>query len=509
MDRRRLVPPLGLIVFIEGTGTLGAEIAAARLLAPYFGASTLIWANTIGVVLVALSLGYWYGGRYADRNPSIDGLARLVLIGAALLALLPFIADPFLELAVGALDQISVGAFVGSLIAVLVLVAAPVFVLGMVAPYAVRLSIERLDRTGATAGRLYALSTVGSLTGTYASALLLIPLIGVRRTFLVFALLLATTGVLALTRRRAYVLAPAAVALLLVIPVGTVKQTDDGSAVIHETDTEYQYARVVEETDGDRFLELNEGQAVHSIRRTGSYLTDNIWDEYLVAPFTVLDRPPERIAILGNAAGTTARAYGRFFPDTKIDGVEIDGELTEIGREFFDLRNPNMTTHAQDARPFLRQTDERYDAILVDAYRQPYIPFYLATREFFQLVRERLRPGGLVMVNAGHPEGNDDLEKVLSRTMTEAFATVVRDPAEDVNTLLIGTNAPGGATAERLRAMIPRLPEELHPRATEAAARIAPRLRGGRVYTDDLAPVEWLIDASIVEVAARGERAAP
>jgi spermidine synthase len=413
-----------------------------------FGASTLIWANTIGVVLVALSLGYWYGGRYADRNPSIDGLARLVLIGAALLALLPFIADPFLELAVGGAGPISVGrvrrlAHRG---------ARPRRRAGVRPRHGRAVRGAPVDRAPGPDGRdrgapVRDLSTVGSLTGTYASALLLIPLIGVRRTFLVFALLLATTGVLALTRRRAYVLAPAAVALLLVIPVGTVKQTDDGSAVIHETDTEYQYARVVEETDGDRFLELNEGQAVHSIRRTGSYLTDNIWDEYLVAPFTVLDRPPERIAILGNAAGTTARAYGRFFPDTKIDGVEIDGELTEIGREFFDLRNPNMTTHAQDARPFLRQTDERYDAILVDAYRQPYIPFYLATREFFQLVRERLRPGGLVMVNAGHPEGNDDLEKVLSRTMTEAFATVVRDPAEDVNTLLIGTNAPGGATA--------------------------------------------------------------
>jgi spermidine synthase len=512
MDRPRFAPPLGLLVFVEGTGTLGAEIAAARLLAPYFGASTLIWANTIGVVLVALSLGYWYGGRVADRNPSRDGLARLILIGAGLLALLPFVADPFLELAVGALDSISVGAFAGSLVAVLVLVATPVFVLGMVAPYAVRLAVDRLDATGATAGRLYALSTVGSLTGTYASALVLIPLVGVRRTFLVFALLLAIAGVLALSRRRrALVLAPAVILVLLALPVGTVKATGDGDRVIHETDTEYQYARVVEDgVTGDRFLELNEGQAVHSIKRTGSYLTGGIWDEYLVAPFAVRDLatqgPPGRIAILGNAAGTTARAYARFFPETYVDGVEIDGELTEIGRRFFDLRNPRLRTFAQDARPYLRRTDERYDAILVDAYRQPYIPFYLATREFFALARERLRPGGVLMINVGHPETSDELEQVLGRTLAEVFDTVVRDPAEDVNTLLIATDAPGGATGARLRAALGELPAELRPRAAAAAARIAPRLPGGRVYTDDHAPVEWLIDASIIEVAANGER---
>src|SRR3712207_4972371 len=143
MRSARLVPPLGLVVFVVGAGSLGAEIAAARLLAPYFGASTIIWANTIGIVLVALSAGYWYGGRRADRNPTMNGLHRIVLLAAALLAVVPFVADPFLEVAVDALDSISAGAFAGSLIAVLVLVATPVFVLGMVAPYAIRLAIER------------------------------------------------------------------------------------------------------------------------------------------------------------------------------------------------------------------------------------------------------------------------------------------------------------------------------------------------------------------------------
>ena len=498
--RRLPEPPLGLIVFVVGTSILGAEIAAARLLAPYFGASTIVWANTIGIVLVALSVGYWYGGRLADRNPTREGLYRIVLLSGLLLAAVPFVADPFLGVAVQALDSISAGAFVGSLLGVTVLVATPVLVSGAVAPYALRLAVADVAQAGTVSGRLYAISTVGSLLGTFTSALLFIPLIGTRRTFILFGLALVLIAVWGLAKRT-LLLAPALLAVLLALPVGTVKgETDSGERVIFEADTEYQYARVVESFDGTRKLELNEGQAVHSVRRPDSYLTDNIWDEYMIVPFAAQDRPPGRVAILGNAAGTTARAYGHYFPQTAVDGVEIDGELTEIGRRFFDMEGPHLTTHTADARPFLRRTKQRYDAIFVDAYRQPYIPFYLATREFFELARDRLRPGGVVVVNAGHPEGSTKLEKVLSATMAEVFPTVLRDPSEDVNTLLLGTE--GSASAQRLRANAPTLPRDLQPLAYEAAARVGPRLRGGRVYTDDIAPVEWLIDTSIVEFAA-------
>jgi len=499
-----LEPPLGLVVFVVGLSILGAEIAAARLLAPYFGASTIVWANTIGIVLVALSVGYWYGGRLADRDPTRRGLYRIVLLAGLLLAAVPFAADPFLGFAVDALDSISAGAFVGSLLGVTVLMALPIVVAGAVAPYALRLAVQDVEQAGTVSGRLYAISTVGSLLGTFSSALLFIPLIGTRRTFLVFALALVLIAVVGLAQRTP-MLAPIGVAALLALPGGLVKgPTEADARVIHEAQTEYQYARVLQDADGTRTLELNEGQAVHSVRRPVSVLTGGIWDEYLVLPFAALDRPPAKLAILGNAAGTTARAYGRFFPATEIDGVEIDGELTDIGRRFFDLRNPRLTTHTTDARPFLRRTRERYDAIFVDAYRQPYIPFYLTTREFFELVRDRLRPGGVVIVNAGHPEDSDALEQTLGATLGAVFSTVLRDPAKDVNTLLLATT--GDASGARLRAMTRTLPGALRSLATAAAARVGPRLAGGRVYTDDIAPVEWLIDATIVEVAARGER---
>ena len=494
------MPPLPVLVFVVGTGSLGAEIAAVRLLSPYFGASTVVWANTIGVVLVALSVGYWLGGRVADRHPHMRGLCLLTLTAAVLLALVPFAADPLLDVAVDALDSISAGAFIGSLVGVLGLVAVPVLLLGMVSPWAIRLAVNTVEEAGEVAGRLYALSTAGSLVGTLLSALVLIPAVGTRRTFLIFALAIAVVAVWGLRPVYRYAIAPAAIIGLIALPVGTLKaQTDDGR-VIHEADTEYQYARVIERPDGSRALELNEGQAQHSIYEPDTVLTGDVWDGHLVLPFTALDRPPRRVAILGNAAGTTSRAYEEFFPDTIVDGVEIDPELSEIGREYFDMNNPNLKLHHEDARPWLRRTDDRFDVISVDAYRQPYIPFYLATEEFFELVRDRLAPGGVVIVNAGHPEGQDDLEKVLTATMGEVFPNILRDPIEDTNTLIVGSEAP--VSAARLRRATAKLPVGLRATASAAAARIGPPLHGGTVYTDDKAPVEWLIDKSIVDYAA-------
>ena len=496
MSRERRL--LYVLVFVVGMASLGAEIATARLMAPYFGASTIVWANTIAVVLVSLSLGYWIGGRLGDRYPHLRGLCALVAAAAVLLALVPFAARPFLSVSVDALDEISAGAFVGSLVGVLALVAVPIVLLGACSPWAVRLATPDLAHAGRTAGRLYAISTAGSLVGTMSAALLLIPFVGTQRTFLLFALTLALAAAAGLGWR--YLTVPVAVGAVLAVPAGAVKaKTDSGDRVIYETETRLQYARVLEEDDGTRKLELNEGVAEHSVLRPGSYLTDNYWDGLVVVPFASLTRAPSRIAILGNAAGTVARAYGHYFPATRIDAVEIDPELTQIGRRYFDMRAPHLAVHDEDARPWLRNADGDYDVIVLDAYRQPYIPFYLATREFFELARDRLAPGGLLIVNVGHPEGSDELERVIGRTMSEVFPVVLRDPIETENTLMIGGEHGSG---EHLRANSVGLARELRTIAAAEAARLGPALEGGEVYTDDRAPVEWLVDRSILGYAA-------
>jgi predicted membrane-bound spermidine synthase len=177
-------------VFAAGVATLAAEIAAQRLIAPAFGASTVVWANTIAVVLLALALGYWAGGRLADRHPHVRALALTALFGAGLVALIPLGAIPLLGLTEDRLGELA-----GSLLVVLVLVGPPVLVLGAVSPWAIRLRVRTIEDAGDVTGRLYALSTAGGLVGTFASALLLIPLVGTRWTFLIAAALLAVVAV--------------------------------------------------------------------------------------------------------------------------------------------------------------------------------------------------------------------------------------------------------------------------------------------------------------------------
>jgi len=486
---------LRAVAFCVGSASLGAEIAAARLLAPYFGASTIIWANTIATVLVALSAGYAVGGRLADRRADLRGLCAIVLCAAVLLAIVPFVSDPFLHEAVKALGALSVGGFLGSLAAVLVLVAVPVLLLGMVAPYANRLAVDHVSDTGTVTGRLYAISTAGSLLGTFLAALLLIPLIGTHRTFLVFALVLAIAAALGAGSWRFLVVA-ALIAGLLAVPPAAVGADVPGARVIFSAETDYQYARVLQFPTGERWLQLNEGVAIHSLYRPWSYLTGGYWDDFLVLPFAgARAAAPGRVAILGDAAGTVARAYGHYFPSTRVDAVEIDGELTTIGKRYFGLRGPHLHLYTADARPWLEMSKAHYDAIFLDAYRQPYIPFYLLTREFFSLMRAHLNPGGIVIVNVGHIPGSDALEKVVSATLHAVFGFVVRDVVSDSNSLVVASEQP--LSFARLNGV----PASLRPLAASVEERIGPVLRGGAVYTDDKAPVEWLTDLSILSYA--------
>jgi spermidine synthase len=487
---------LGALVFGAGIGSLATEIAASRLLAPYFGSSTIVWANLIGIVLAGLAVGYWLGGRIADRRPEPRLLGLIVLAAAIWVALTPFLARPFLDAAVGNLDDASAGAVIGSFFAVLLLFAPAVVLLGMVSPFAIRLAITDVATAGAVAGRFYALSTAGSLLGTFVPALIAIPLAGTQRTLLGTAALLALSASF-LLGRRALVLA-AALAALLAVPPGAVKAEP---GLLHEEDSLYQFIQVVEKPDGRRLLRLNEGVAVHSVWRPDTVLTGGVWDAFLALP-PLLDRPLRSVAILGNAAGTTARALGVFYPQAHVDGVELDPAVSRVGREWFGMGdNPNLEVHDADARPFLRHTDERYDLIVVDAYHQPYVPFYLATREFFRLARERLAPGGIVALNVASVPGDESLLDGIAGTLKHEFESVSVWPALRFNKILLAFDEPGAVTriemgevAPRLRPLVRLLLRQLRP-VTE---------KSGRPWTDDRAPVEWVTDRMIVEYAARG-----
>jgi spermidine synthase len=481
---------LSLLVFGAGTGTLAVEISASRLLAPYYGSSTIVWANLIGLVLLALSLGYWLGGKLADRRPSGRLLGRLVLAAGAYVAVLPFVTRPILDVAARGLEELSAGAVIGSFFATLVLFAPPVFVLGMVSPFAIRLALDTVGSAGEVAGRLYALSTAGSLLGTFLPALLTIPLVGTQRTLIGSAAVLAAASAPLLGGRG--LAAAAAVGALLAVPPGVVKASE--GRILHERESRYQFVQVVER-DGVRRLYLNEGVAVHSVYRPDTVLTGGEWDALLAIP-ALLDREPRSLAVLGNAGGTVARAYGVYWPRVEIDGVEIDPAVSEAGRLWFGMgENPRLRVVDADARPFLRRTDRRYDLIFVDAYHQPYVPFYLATREFFELAKSRLTPGGLLALNVATVPGDRRLRDALAGTVAAVFPEVRVWPALRFNHFVIGLTRP----LRRLRP-VPVLGDRL------ARQLSGPVAASAEPWTDDRAPVEWVTDRMILEYAARGGR---
>ncbi|MBE3075744.1 MAG: fused MFS/spermidine synthase, partial [Actinobacteria bacterium] len=395
---------LYLLVFAGGMTTMATEMSGSRLLAPYFGNSLFIWANLIGLILIYLTLGYYLGGRLADRRPEPRLLYTLTLAAAVSIALLPFVAQPIMRLAIRGLEQVSAGAFLGSFAVTVLLFAVPVTILGMVTPFAIRLRLTDVQNAGNISGGLYALSTVGSILGTFLPVLLLIPWIGTRDTMLLFAGVLAAVSAMGLGRRFAAG-APLIILAGLALPQGAIKPD---ATTIFEADSPYQYIQVVQRGN-TRYLKLNEGWAVHSAYNPNEILTDAYWDYFLVAPWFGAAQPPRQALNIGSSAGTIVRQFAHFYPEAHMDGVELDPEVVQAGRDFFDMNESNFEVHIADARPFLKTSSQSYDLIAVDAYRQPYIPFYLTTREFFGEVRDHLTADGSIMINVAHVPGDEAL----------------------------------------------------------------------------------------------------
>lgn len=484
------------LVLGAGAGSTATEICASRLLAPYFGASTVVWANVIGLVLAALSLGYWLGGRLADRHPHPHVLGRVVVAAGVLVAVVPFAAQPLLDLTVRGLDNVSAGAVVGSFLGSLVLFAPPVVLLGMAAPFAIRLAVSDVSGAGGVAGRLYALSTVGSIVGVFVPALVSIELLGTQRTLVGTAAVVALGGALLLP--RPWLLAPVVLAAVLAVPAGVVRPV---AGLLYEKQSQYQFIQVVQKGP-QRVLYLNEGIVEHSVWRPHTVLTGDEWDMFLTVP-PLLGRPVGNVLLLGNAGGTTARALARFYPTARMDGVEIDPAVTEAARRYLGLgRIPRLHVVTADARPFLQRTPARFDAILIDAYRQPYVPFYLATRQFFRLVRSRLRPGGIVALNVATVPGDHRLARDIAGTLRTVFPQVLTWQALKLNQLVLGFDRP--VSRRRLQAAVARTPLRIRVLTRLLAAHAQAAAPSSDPWTDDRAPVEWVTDRMILEYAARG-----
>ncbi len=512
MGRVSGVSLLRFLVFAGGFASIGVELTASRLVAPYFGSSTFIWASLIGLTLAFLSLGYVLGGRLADRRPEPAVLYAVAAVAAVAIGTIPFVARPLLTGSLEAFNQLDAGAFYGTLVGTLLLLAPPITLLGFISPFAIRLQLSDVASAGETAGSLYALSTIGSITGSFVPVLVLIPTIGTAATFIVLSLVLLVPAVVGLAAVRAQGVALAAALAALAIPAlalaapSGVRPPDRG-VLIHERESAYNYIQVVDE-GGRRSLILNEGRAVHSVYDPDELLTGGPWDYFMIAPLLVDDQsvPAPRDALLiGLAGGTVARQLTAAYGPIPIEGVEIDPEIDRVAREYFALGElTNVDVIVADGRYALKSSDARFDLIGVDAYRQPYIPFQLTSREFFQEVSDHLRPGGVAVVNAGRTSTDFRLVDALGATMRDVFPHVVAiDVDRYTNTILVGSDTP--LSAESLIRNMEGLSGGSPVREVAGWSLTSGNIRaiepGGLVFTDDRAPVELVIDQMILDAA--------
>jgi spermidine synthase len=501
VNAQRLLLPL---VFVSGMASLAVEFGASRLLAPYFGTSLYVWGVLIGLVLIYLSVGYVIGGRLADRRPQADLLFQLTAWAGVWIGLIPLVSYPILLQSQKGFSSLSAGLVLGTLLAVLALFAVPVILLGCVSPFAIRLLLRSVGTGGNTAGAVYALSTAGSILGTFLPVFWLIPSFGTRPTLIIFSVALLLLSVIGLWPRRRFfaLLLVAVLAGGALLPPG-IKPPEQGR-LLYEKESAYNYIQVVQV--GTRTeLVLNEGQAIHSIYDSASLTTGGPWDYFVLGsyfrPAQAADPVPKKVAILGLAGGTSATqltaAYGR---SVDITGVEIDPEIVDVAHRYFHLNQPNVHPVVQDARYWLAADGQRYDMIGLDAYRQPYIPFHLTTKEFFELVRDHLSPAGAAVVNAGRTASDYRLVAALASTMAAVFPNVyLVDVPSFNNTLVYGTREP--TSLEDVRHNLGLASEPL-VREIGVSAEGSGRLRAsdyhGQVFTDDLAPVERLIDQIIL-----------
>jgi predicted membrane-bound spermidine synthase len=506
----RLIP---LAAFVTGFCSIATEISASRLVAPYFGSSTFIWANLIGVTLLFLSLGYWVGGKVADRRPDARILYALIgLAGVALLLIIP-ISRPILRASLDAFDDRNAGAFLGSLAAVLLLFAPSMLSLGMVAPFAIRLRMSSVANAGQAAGSLYALSTAGSILGSFAPVIFLLPEVGTRATFAILAAVMCIMSIWGLLAERSGnralatgIMCVAAFGLMLLGSRGDLKPPYRGE-LIAEFESDYNYIQVLQDGD-ETLLALNDGHAVHSIYNPDSLETGGPWDYFSLAPLVSVGGPPvvDRALIVGLAGGTAARQLHAAYPGIAVDGVEIDQKIVDVGREYFGLTDEVANVIVDDGRYALHTSDSTYDLVALDAYRQPYVPFHLATVEYFELVADHLEPGGVVAVNAGRTDTDFRLVDSLALTLSEVFETVlVVDVGRYDNSMIFATDVPVSVDQFRINLEAARGIPLVGNVAQAALERgnIRTASGTGTIFTDDLAPVEWIIDQIIIDEAVR------
>lgn len=503
--------PLMVLVFVAGGVLMGLEIVGSRVLAPHFGNSVFVWGSLISIFLSALSIGYYVGGWVADRHPS-QRLLNAICGGVSLLIFsVAVLAQPVCNglIAAGAGEQ------TGPLLASVVLFLPASVGMGMVSPFAVRLATRSVESVGTAAGTLYALSTIGSIAGTLLTTFVLIPWIGMGSiikglagTMLLTALLTAprSRGLSTAARLLVFTLL-AILSLLWEPPLNTTLAA--GDRVVLAEETPYHHITVIDNRlTGSRQLRFDR-YVESAIRNAPPYPSQCAYTDYFQLAFLVQPRP-QRALFIGAGGGVGPRMFLSHRPELEIDVVDIDARVLDIARGLFYVEpGERMRLLSADGRIFLRTTREQYDCLLLDAFSiGGRIPFHLVTREAFQLCRDRLRPGGVLVMNliSALDGPRAEIYHSIHRTVASVFPRVhtfavnrrLVEPTESTNIILVATvedlplssqewqarglayESPSTVPAERMRRIVGDLVETL------------PDMSRAPLLTDDYAPLETM-----------------
>ncbi|MBK6590077.1 MAG: fused MFS/spermidine synthase [Acidobacteria bacterium] len=486
---------LEITVFVCGALVMIFEIIGSRILSPFIGASTYIWTSLIGVILASLSLGYWLGGRLADNRPDVKILASVIFAAGGLISLTVLIKDVLLSTIASAAMMIEIKA----LIAAVVLFAPASICLGFVTPFAVRLKMTTLEETGRTVGRLYALSTIGSIIGTFAAGFFLIPFLGsVRTLYLIAAALIALSALLV-----PFSISKTNIAAITFFILGVVASEGGAyilrtSSGVYDIDTEYSRVQVFETKDPASGRPIRALATDPYFVQSAIFLdSDELVLEYgkyyhLISPF----KPDFTSTLLiGGAGYTFPREYLKTYPNARIDVVEIDPQMTRIARDHFRMKDdPRMQIFHEDGRMFINRAETaKYDTILMDAFGSLFsVPHHLTTLEAVTQFSRILSDDGVIVFNLGAAISGE------GSTFLAAELATYKQVFPQVHLFKVNSDYPD----EKLQNLIMVASKSTDPALIQDTDSTAMRLlldhrytgtlpQGAAILTDDLAPVEY------------------
>lgn len=449
---------LEIVVFTTGLGIMVFEIVGSRVLAPYVGTTTGVWSVLIGTILMALSVGYWWGGRIADRKADYKNLSRIIFAAGIFVGLTALFKQPVINFFDAYFTRFESESFILSLI----LFCPGSFFMAAVSPYAVRLRLANPKDSGEVVGKLYSVSTVGSIAGAFLAGLVLIPLIGSTEILYALSILLILISILAFTERN--LKAKTAAAIIVGVTAFFGSKIDYHFLPLDFIETEYQDIALV--SGIDKVSDLDNGNPTgRPILQvfTGpdtvqsAMFTDK--DDDLVLPYTevlsVLSNyfKPKigSVLVVGGGVYSLPKYYLKKDPDTKVDVVEIDKEMTSIAKQYFNLPDdPRLISYAQDGRTYLNRNEKKYDVIVMDSFKTYVVPFQLTTLETAKAVYNSLSDDGVILINMIQSIEGDSGKffreeyKTYKQVFPQLYVFRVQQPDPSViqNILLVASKSP-------------------------------------------------------------------